>query len=350
MSTAGIRAAATALALVVIAGCASVAPDYAREKRLADEIVPSIVAGGAVTLETGGGRKFLGLLTPAAKPRAALILVHGVGAHPDSGLIGELRAGLADRGYTTLSIQMPVLAADANAAGYPALFPEAGQRIAAAIDYLRGKGATKVAIVSHGMGARMVNDFIAHRPDAPLMAWVPVAISSGEFDSLAGAALSGIRHLRGKGSRRRCCKALRPIAPRCCAACTAPGRRWSTARTTTSRARARKSRRSSTSCSRRWQNRKPRPRCRARPVGPLNDRIFQTTSRLLLAVVLGQIVHDGGNVLGLHRRAERLDHLGDRGVPALAVEEGRIELDVVQAVAGGAVRLHLVQTRAPPSA
>lgn len=80
---------------------------------------------------------------------------------------------------------MPVLAADADVAGYPALFPEAGQRIVAAIDYLRGKGATKVAIVSHSMGARMVNDFIAHRPDVPLVARVPVAISSGGFESLA---------------------------------------------------------------------------------------------------------------------------------------------------------------------
>jgi len=180
------RSAIAVLALVVIAGCASVAPDYAREKRLGDEIVPSIVAGDAVMLETGAGRKFLGILTPAAKPRAAVILVHGMGVHPDFGLIGQLRTGLADRGYTTLSVQMPVLAADADAAGYPALFPEAGQRIAAAIEYLRGKGATKVAIVSHSMGARMVNDFIAHRPDVPLVAWVPVAISSGGFESLAG--------------------------------------------------------------------------------------------------------------------------------------------------------------------
>ena len=175
-----------AFAWLVLAGVASAAPDYAREKRLADEVVPSIVVGDAVMLETGAGRRFLGLLTPAAKPRASVLLVHSMGVHPDFGVTGELRATLADRGYTTLSIQMPVLAADADVAGYPALFPEAGQRIAAAIDYLRGRGATKVAIVSHSMGARMVNDFIAHRPDAPLVAWVPVAISSGGFESLAG--------------------------------------------------------------------------------------------------------------------------------------------------------------------
>ena len=186
MSIGGLRAAATALVVFVIAGCVSVTPDYARERRLADEIVPSTVVGDAVTLETGGGRKFLVLLTPAAKPRAAVILVHGVGGHPDFGLIGQLRAGLADRGYTTLSIQMPVLASDAAADGYPALFGEAGERIAASLVYLRTKGLTRVAIVSHSMGARMVNDFLARRPDTRLIAWVPVAISSGQFDSLSG--------------------------------------------------------------------------------------------------------------------------------------------------------------------
>jgi alpha/beta superfamily hydrolase len=222
MNTAGIRASATALALVVIAGCASVKPDYAREKRPAGEIAPSTVVGAAVTLETGGGRKFLGILTPAAKPRAAVILVHGTGAHPDFGLIAQLRSGLADRGYTTLSIQMPVLPSDAAASEYPALFGEAGERIATSLAYLRAKGSTRVAIVSHSMGARMVNDFLARRPDTRLIAWVPVAISSGQFDSLSGirfpildiyaekdldvvlqGAASRARMLRGlKGSRQ----------------------------------------------------------------------------------------------------------------------------------------------------
>jgi alpha/beta superfamily hydrolase len=45
---------------------------------------------------------------------------------------------------------------------------------------------TRVAIVSHGMGARMVNDFLARRPDTRLIAWVPLGISSGRFDSLSG--------------------------------------------------------------------------------------------------------------------------------------------------------------------
>ncbi len=184
MNGTGLRAATAVLALLALAACASVAPDYAREKRLADEFVPSLVEGKAVTIETRAGQKFVGILTEAKKPRAAVILVHGLGVHPDFGLIGDLRSRLPQRGYTTLSIQMPVLAADADRSLYPAIFAEADERIAAALDYLRGGAPAKGAIVSHSMGARMVNDFLKKRPDAPLMAWVPVAISSGEFDAL----------------------------------------------------------------------------------------------------------------------------------------------------------------------
>lgn len=173
-------------ALSLLAGMASAAPDYAREKRLADEVLHAVVVGDAVTLQTATGHKFLGLFTTAAKPRGALILTHGAGMHPDFGVTGELRAALADRGYTTLSIQMPVLAAGAKENQYVALFPEAGQRIEAAIEYLRARGMNRIALVSHSTGARMANDFITHHPKTRLLAWLPLAITTGRFESLAG--------------------------------------------------------------------------------------------------------------------------------------------------------------------
>lgn len=45
------------------------------------------------------------------------MLVHSVGVHPDFGVVGILRASLADMGYTTLSIQLPVQGREATA-GY----------------------------------------------------------------------------------------------------------------------------------------------------------------------------------------------------------------------------------------
>ena len=84
------------------------------------------------------------------------------------------------RGFATLSVQMPVLAADATRDDYRGTLPEAGERIAAAIAYLRGKGIAKVAIVSHSIGATMVNAYLARPDAAPIVAWAPVGMF-GEF-------------------------------------------------------------------------------------------------------------------------------------------------------------------------
>ena len=144
--------------------------DYAREKRWADEIVPAIVVGEPVWLDAPRTQKFLGLYTEAKGAKTAIILAHGLGVNPDYGLIGELRTRLAEIGYATLSIQMPILAADA--------------RFAAAMSYLRSKHYQRLVIVSHSMGSRMANHYVAQHPKVPLAAWISLSISSGEFAPL----------------------------------------------------------------------------------------------------------------------------------------------------------------------
>ena len=168
------------LTLLATATCYAQA-DYAREKRWADEITPGLVVGDAVYLTQKSGHKFLALHTVATQPRAAVITVHGLGVHPDWALIGALRSQLADHGYATLSVQMPVLAADAKGEEYPALFPDAADRLQAAVAFLKAKGHRKIALASHSMGARMSNFFLAGTRDRGIDAWVAVGISSGEF-------------------------------------------------------------------------------------------------------------------------------------------------------------------------
>ena len=157
------------------------APDYAREKRWADEITPGLVVGDALYLEQKTGHKFLAIYTQAPKARAAVIVVHGMGVHPDWALIGALRSGLADNGYTTLSVQMPVRAATGLGEEYPALFADAAERLQAAVGFLKSKGYGKIALVAHSMGARMSNYFIAHAPAPGVDAWVAIGISNGDF-------------------------------------------------------------------------------------------------------------------------------------------------------------------------
>jgi len=150
--------------------------DYAREARWADEIAPAIVVGDPVRLESKSGRKFLAIYTAAPKAAGGAVVVHGLGVHPDWGLIGTLRSRLPEHGYATLSVQMPVLAAGVEGERYPPLFPEAAERLAAGVAHLRGRGFEKVAIVSHSMGALMSNYFLTHAADARVTAWVAIGV------------------------------------------------------------------------------------------------------------------------------------------------------------------------------
>ena len=154
--------------------------DYAREKRWAEEITPAILVGDPVYLALKSGRKFLAIYAPNAGAIAGVIVVHGIGVHPDWGPVNPLRSQLSEQGYATLSVQMPVLAADARGDKYAPLFPEAAERLAVAVDFLRGKGLKKVAIVSHSFGSRMTNYFLNHAGGTRIDAWVAIGLS-GEF-------------------------------------------------------------------------------------------------------------------------------------------------------------------------
>jgi len=169
--------AAVLLSLASTLACAGA--DYAREKKWADEVEPGIVVGDPVYLELKQGHKFLTLFTPVKDAKKALVIVHGLGIHPDWGLIGTLRTQLAEQGYTTLSVQMPVLAADAKGEDYPPTFPEAAERIGVAVDFLQAKGNQKIAIVSHSLGSRMSKVYVL-KHQAKLAAWASLGIGGGE--------------------------------------------------------------------------------------------------------------------------------------------------------------------------
>jgi pimeloyl-ACP methyl ester carboxylesterase len=169
--------------LLMLSVPALAAPDYAREQRWADEITPGIVVGDPVYLEQKNGHKFLGLYAVAASARMGVVVVHGMGIHPDWGMVGTLRQRLADEGYTTLSIQMPVLAADAESEAYTRLFPDAAERLRLAVAYLKGKGYQRIAVVSHSNGSRMSRVYMASNPP-DVSAWAALSLTRG--DTFAG--------------------------------------------------------------------------------------------------------------------------------------------------------------------
>jgi len=159
------------------------AQDYEREKRWSEEVVPGLVVGDAVWLVGPENRKFLGLYTQAAKARAGLLIVHGIGVHPDHGVIGALRSSLADAGYTTLAVQMPVLSAQATPREYRPLFPDAVERVRVAASWLRAKGANPVVLVSHSLGSAMSQAYFESTPEPPFAGWVCMGLG-GPFGSM----------------------------------------------------------------------------------------------------------------------------------------------------------------------
>jgi pimeloyl-ACP methyl ester carboxylesterase len=176
-------------AISIAVQCAlAAAQDYEREKRWAAEVDANLVVGDAVRIGAPPLPPFLGLDTAGAtaKPavaagaaeKPAVLLVHGTGVHPDHGVIGILRMALADMGYRTLSIQMPVLPADAQASDYyPALFPDAAARIRAAANWLRDKGERRIVLLSHSLGAWMSQAYLESADASAFAAWISLGRS-----------------------------------------------------------------------------------------------------------------------------------------------------------------------------
>ena len=169
------------IAIVMLFSCSSavLAMDYEREKRWSDQILPAILIGEPVWLQQKNGHEFLALYTEAEKPRGAVIVGHGRGWNPDFELYGTLRVKLAEAGYTTLSIQLPVLGPGAKVGDYLPTYADGADRYELAAKFLREKGYQNVAIVSHSLGATMANHYLIKADETTVKAWVFVGIING---------------------------------------------------------------------------------------------------------------------------------------------------------------------------
>ena len=172
------------------------AQDFEREARWRAEIEPTVVVGDPVMLKHSvrmGAPDFFAIYTESkGSPKAGLVLLHGAGVHPDFGMIGALRVSLAEAGYATLSVQMPVQGKDAKAEDYhPKVFPNALDRIARAANYMQARGHRKLVLVSHSMGAWMANEYFDANATPPYAAWICIGITGGLSSDLVGALLKG---------------------------------------------------------------------------------------------------------------------------------------------------------------
>lgn len=148
--------------LLIAASFSANASDLAKEKRWAEQVVEAIFDGDAVWLNDGKN-DFLGIYMAAEEDKKrAVILMHGTGIHPDwQQVIQPLRIGLTEHSWNTLSIQMPILANEAEYSDYAPLYDDVAGRINAAIKFLLDRGFNDIVLLGHSQGAAMAAYYLS---------------------------------------------------------------------------------------------------------------------------------------------------------------------------------------------
>lgn len=180
--------------------------DLAKEKRWEEQIVPSLLVGEPVKLKAGDV-EFLAIYAEntAEKAFGGVIVIHGIGAHPAwPDIIDPVRMALPEHGWSTLSLQMPILANEAEAKDYVPLMEEVPGRIQAGVDFFKAKGIKNIVIIAHSLGATMANHYLANKPDASVHGYVAIGMSNpfaDKYDNIAALAKIKIPMLDLYGSQ-----------------------------------------------------------------------------------------------------------------------------------------------------
>jgi len=168
---------------VLLPVCKIFAADLAREQRLAEQTVEAIMDGEPLMLEADG-HAFLGIYTEAATEQAqgAAIILHGRGMHPDwAQVAGPLRIRLPELGWSTLSLQMPVLEKDASYYDYVEILPEAAPRINAGISYLQEQHVKRIVLIAHSCGVHMSMAWLEQQGSDDIDAYIGIGMGATDY-------------------------------------------------------------------------------------------------------------------------------------------------------------------------
>ncbi|MEJ2451769.1 MAG: DUF3530 family protein, partial [Gammaproteobacteria bacterium] len=165
------------LTCLAASASASSKSDRAKERRWENQIVDSLMVGDAVKLKADNV-EFLALYAEPTtdKAKGAVIILHGIGAHPAwPDVIEPIRMQLPDHGWYTLSLQMPVLGNEATDKDYPPLFPEVSGRIQAGVDFLKSHGINNIVISGHSLGTTMASCYLAKHRDPAVKVFASIS-------------------------------------------------------------------------------------------------------------------------------------------------------------------------------
>ncbi len=141
------------------------AANQAREQLLAHELIKHVDKNEVVWLNDNTS-DFLILKADyvSTNRRGGVILLHDIDAHPDwPEIISPLRNSLPEKGWPTLSIQLPLLSSEVEftAANQQRIIDQAKPRIIAAVEHFTNMGIYNIVLLGHGLGATAMAHFLS---------------------------------------------------------------------------------------------------------------------------------------------------------------------------------------------
>ncbi len=162
--------------------------ELSREQQIAEKLTVTADADEIISLKASGGH-FIGLYKRAksneintGEAHGVVILVHGMGAHPDwPDVISPLRTRLTEFGWSTLSIQMPILSPEEPISEYGKTLRLANGRIQAAVDYLHDWEIETIILLGYSFGASQAANYLASNKSEEIKAFVSVSMLAQKF-------------------------------------------------------------------------------------------------------------------------------------------------------------------------
>ena len=133
--------------------------------------------------------------TTSRRELGAVIMLHGRDSSPnDQGVVDPLRVGLPKRGWTSFSLPMPDSSPDGQ--GKDSAPEGAGQRVRAAVDFLKGKNIKPLILLGHDRGARVLLEYLLGQPDPAVRAAVVIDPMPGLLAPGSGIPVETVAKLR----------------------------------------------------------------------------------------------------------------------------------------------------------
>lgn len=113
-----------------------------------------------------------------------VLIVHGVGQHPDwHALIRPMRQKLPDYGWTSVSVEMPEMVKEDGNIDHPALLAASTAHFEAALTHMKSIGAERIVVIGYGMGARLAVNWINKTTPPAVKAIVLISMEDGSEKS-----------------------------------------------------------------------------------------------------------------------------------------------------------------------